>query len=33
MARTLITPYTLDFALKGYVKDLKAAVAKTAVGE
>lgn len=28
MARTLITPYTLDYALKGYVKELKAAVAK-----
>jgi iron complex transport system substrate-binding protein len=28
MARTLITPYTLDYALDDYVADLKAAVAK-----
>jgi len=33
MARTLITPYTLDYALKGYVKELKAAVAKIDAGK
>ena len=33
MARTLITPYTLDYALNGYVKELKAAVAKIDAGD